>query len=43
MRKIYGPVKERINWRIRSNPELKQLFEELDTIMKVKQMKWGDG
>jgi hypothetical protein len=37
--KIYGPVCENTEWRIRTNTELIELYDELDTVTEVKRMR----
>lgn len=42
LRKIYGPVREGENWRIRSNAELQQLIHERDLVkfIKSQRIRW---
>lgn len=42
LRKIYGPVKEQNNWRIRSNLELEQVYKEpnIVTSIKIRRLEW---
>jgi hypothetical protein len=39
LRKIYGPVCENGEWRIRTNIELMELYGELDIVTEVKGMR----
>jgi hypothetical protein len=39
LRKIYGPVCENGEWRIRTNTELMELYEDLDIVTEVKRMR----
>jgi hypothetical protein len=39
LRKMYGPVCENGEWRIRTNTELMELYEELDIVTEVKRMR----
>ena len=43
LRKIYGPVKEESDWRIRNNLELQQLFKGTDIVTDIKQrrLRWA--
>ncbi|XP_023213623.1 uncharacterized protein LOC111616447 [Centruroides sculpturatus] len=36
LRRIYGPVQERGEWRIRSNKELEDLYENSDIVTEIK-------
>lgn len=40
--KIYGPVKEQNNWRIRSNLELEQVYKKpnIVTSIKIRRLEW---
>ena len=40
--RIYGPVEEQGIWRIRTNQELRELYEDLDTAAAInkKRMEW---
>jgi hypothetical protein len=40
LRKIYGPVCENGEWRIRTYTELMELYEELDIVTEVKRMRF---
>ena len=42
LRKIYGPVREGENWRIRSNAELQHLIHERDLVkfIKSQRIRW---
>jgi hypothetical protein len=39
LRKIYGPVCENGEWRIRTNTELMELYDELDIVTEVNGMR----
>jgi hypothetical protein len=39
LRKIYGPVWENGEWRIRTNTELMELYDELDIVTEAKGMR----
>jgi hypothetical protein len=39
LRKIYGPVCENGEWRIQTNTELVELYEELHVVTEVKWMR----
>jgi hypothetical protein len=39
LRKLYGPVCENGEWRIRTNTELMELYDELDIVTEVKRMR----
>jgi hypothetical protein len=41
LRKIYGPVCENGEWRIRTNTELMELYDDLDIVTEVKRMRLG--
>jgi hypothetical protein len=38
--KIYGPVVEQGIWRIRTNQELRDLYKDLDLVVKIKIKDW---
>jgi hypothetical protein len=39
--RIYGPVEEQGIWRIRTNQELRELYEDLDTAAAInKRLEW---
>jgi hypothetical protein len=42
LRKIFGPVNDRGNWRIRSNKELTDLYQDTDlvTVIKTSRLRW---
>ncbi|PSN46191.1 hypothetical protein C0J52_18541 [Blattella germanica] len=42
LRKIYGPIKDKNGWRIRSNSELTQLYKKpnIITLIKAKRIEW---
>jgi hypothetical protein len=42
LRKIYGPVYDNRNWRIRTNKELIVLYQELDIVAEIKKarLRW---
>lgn len=42
LRRIYGPVCENGNWRMRKNEELKEMFQEPDLVSLVKKnlLRW---
>jgi hypothetical protein len=42
LRKIFGPVNERNLWRIRSNQELRYMYQDLDLVITVRKsrLKW---
>jgi hypothetical protein len=42
LRKIYGPVKDRDNWRIRTNSELDTLSGRMNTVryIKAQRIRW---
>jgi hypothetical protein len=39
LRRIYGPVVEKRMWRIRTNPELRELYKYLDTAAGIKKQR----
>jgi hypothetical protein len=39
LRKIYGPVCENEEWRIRTNTEVMELYDDLDIVTEVKSMR----
>ena len=43
LRKIYGPVNEKGEWRIRYNKELYELYKSSDIItdIKIARMRWA--
>ena len=43
LRRIYGPVKDRVIWRIRYNGELYKLYDDtaLSTLTRLKRLKWA--
>ena len=42
LRRIFGPVNENDNWRIRTNKELHNLYQDIDlvTLIKTQRIKW---
>ncbi|PSN49444.1 hypothetical protein C0J52_06603 [Blattella germanica] len=42
LRKIYGPIKDKNGWRIRTNSELTQLYKKpnIITLIKAKSIEW---
>lgn len=42
LRKIYGPIKDKNGWRIRTNSELTQLYKKpnIITLIKAKRIEW---
>jgi len=42
LRKIYGPTKENVQWRIKTNEELRTKYKSQDivTIIKIRRLEW---
>jgi hypothetical protein len=42
--RIYGPIKDRVQWKCRFNKELYDLFKEprLSVIIRIASMRWAD-
>jgi hypothetical protein len=43
LRKIYGPIKDQIGWRIRTNDEMQVVYRQpnIVTTIKVRRLEWA--